>query len=62
MTTEIELVPGFKGEPVFRSDKEREEFRRWWHENIVPQLEKFDEAHCRSVEDSFNRPPLKFAV
>ena len=62
MITEIELVPGVKGESVFKSLEEYEDFRRRWHENVVPQLEKFEEAHRRSVEDSFHRPPLRLAA
>lgn len=63
MITNIELFPGEaeKSKPFF-TPEQYEKFRDWWQETVVPKLEEQEEMRRRSIEDCFNRPPLKIAA
>jgi hypothetical protein len=40
MPEHLELCPGNPGTPLFKTEKERLEFERDWHEKVTPALEK----------------------
>jgi hypothetical protein len=62
MITIIELLPpGVKSEPLF-TPEQYEQFRQDWQKNVVPELEKHEEAHQRSIEDSIRRPLLRLVA
>jgi hypothetical protein len=58
---DLEIVPGVKGEPLFKSQEEYEAFRKSFHDDVAPELEKLEEARRRSIEDLFKYPLLKLA-
>jgi hypothetical protein len=62
MVVEIQLLPlGVKSELLF-TPEQYEKFRQDWQETVVPELEKLDEAHRRSFDDSLKHPPLALAA
>ena len=40
----FELAPGIKGEPLF-TPEEYDKFRKWWREEMVPEIRKLEELH-----------------
>ena len=54
MTDLLEVVPGQKelAQPLFKSEREYEDFRRSYSEQIAPELELLREARRQSEEES----------
>jgi len=51
----LELCPGVKWEPLFKTEKEYQEFRERYIAAVTPQLEAYELARRRSEQESFFR-------
>jgi hypothetical protein len=59
----IELFPpAVESKSLFATPEQYEKFRESFIAEVTPQLEKWEEAHRRSVHESFCRGPLKLAA
>lgn len=51
----IEIIPGLKSKPLFKSDAEYERFAHSYAAEATPALEQCRLAHARSERDSQDR-------
>ena len=53
--TELEIVPGLKTEPFFKTPEEYAAFRDAYIEFVTPRLEELKWARIRSEQESMRR-------